>query len=375
MGSIIGPRRAAFACLLLLACVAPGVAAEIPIAVTTAAAQDALQLGITETLTQNVANVAGIGWVNEIDVRVTSVGGTYLNGADPIPPTAGIGGIAGTWTFVGGVAYLAAVEASPNLDWTTNGAGDSAQEPPEIGGSANAPYSEVDFDLIGPAPTLGATWGGSTPSVNWWEAASLTGGWCTTWQNCNVTAIDATPGGTWGVSGSPPVPTGYGFDNTLLAAFYVSHSTTSVTFGTTDGGPFGNNNYGQFTLDYGGGRTDYVSFGPAEPGDANLDGRVDINDLTIVLANFGQTGCAWSQGCMDGDPTGTVDVNDLTLVLSNFGYGTTAGAGPAATPEPCALVLLLAALACLLARRPRLRSGAASQTSRSASGTCRARGA
>ena len=26
------------------------------------------------------------------------------------------------------------------------------------------------------------------------------------------------------------------------------------------------------------------------PGDANLDGKVDINDLTIVLANYGQTG-------------------------------------------------------------------------------------
>ena len=28
---------------------------------------------------------------------------------------------------------------------------------------------------------------------------------------------------------------------------------------------------------------------PALPGDANLDGRVDVNDLTIVLANFGKT--------------------------------------------------------------------------------------
>jgi hypothetical protein len=97
--------------------------------------------------------------------------------------------------------------------------------------------------------------------------------------------------------------------------------------------------------------------------------EVDINDLTIVLANFGQTGRAWSQGCMDGYPTGAVDVDDFTIVLSNFGYGTTPGAGPAAAPEPCALVLLLAALACLLARRPRLPSAAAAQTSRSASGT------
>ena len=59
------------------------------------------------------------------------------------------------------------------------------------------------------------------------------------------------------------------------------------------------------------------------PGDANGDGRVDVNDLTIVLTNFGKTGATWSQGEFTGD--GTVDVNDLTIVLSN--YGTTHGAG------------------------------------------------
>ena len=53
------------------------------------------------------------------------------------------------------------------------------------------------------------------------------------------------------------------------------------------------------------------------PGDANGDGKVDVNDLTIVLANFGQTGMVWSQGEFTGD--GTVDVNDLTIVLANFG--------------------------------------------------------
>ena len=73
------------------------------------------------------------------------------------------------------------------------------------------------------------------------------------------------------------------------------------------------------------------------PGDANLDGRVDINDLTIVLANYGQTGMEWSQGEFTGD--GTVDINDLTIVLAH--YGQTAGAsGPALTlpcpsPRPC----------------------------------------
>ena len=83
------------------------------------------------------------------------------------------------------------------------------------------------------------------------------------------------------------------------------------------------------------------------PGDANGDGTVDINDLTIVLANYGKTGMSWSQGCMDGDPTGAVDINDLTIVLSNYNshytYGSSAG-GMAAVPEPSAAALLAAGL-------------------------------
>ena len=62
----------------------------------------------------------------------------------------------------------------------------------------------------------------------------------------------------------------------------------------------------------------------------NLDGRLDINDLTIVLSNFGQTGMTWSQGDFNDD--GTVDINDLTIVLTNFGQ--IASTGIQAVPEP-----------------------------------------
>ena len=70
----------------------------------------------------------------------------------------------------------------------------------------------------------------------------------------------------------------------------------------------------------------------ALPGDANLDGTVDINDLTIVLSHFGQSVGAygWSSGDFTGD--GVVDINDLTIVLSNFGQSLTA---PPAPPPRC----------------------------------------
>ena len=83
------------------------------------------------------------------------------------------------------------------------------------------------------------------------------------------------------------------------------------------------------------------------PGDANGDGTVDINDLTIVLSNFGRTGMTWSQGEFTGD--GTVDINDVTIVLANFGQtsGESAG-GPQAVPEPGTLALLAAGVIGLL---------------------------
>ena len=100
------------------------------------------------------------------------------------------------------------------------------------------------------------------------------------------------------------------------------------------------------------GNTDAFLLKPLPPGDANGDGTVDINDLTVVLTDFGEiAGMSWSTGDFNGD--GKVDVNDLTVVLAN--YGTTAAARPAAVPEPGALVLLgvgaMAALAFAKRRR------------------------
>ncbi len=98
----------------------------------------------------------------------------------------------------------------------------------------------------------------------------------------------------------------------------------------------------------------------ALPGDANLDGRVDINDLTIVLGHYGQTGLTWTQGAFTGD--GTVDINDLTIVLANYGAtvgGAAAGTGLAAVPEPAAAILLVAlvpAMAWAIGRRRRGRA-------------------
>jgi formylglycine-generating enzyme required for sulfatase activity len=95
---------------------------------------------------------------------------------------------------------------------------------------------------------------------------------------------------------------------------------------------------------------DYLGFRVArsDPGDANGDGTVDINDLTIVLANYNRTGMTWSQGNFIGD--GTVDINDLTIVLAN--YNASSGSSAAAiadVPEPSSCLLIGVALVFLVA--------------------------
>lgn len=236
--------------------------------VTTQSQNDALTLAVSETLTTNVANVSGIGEVNEIDVFLTSIGGTYSNGADVIPSTSGMNGVVGTWTALGGSLYLPASRGNPTLSETVNGAGgytstNTNGTPPQIAGAGNAAFSEINFDTIGPAPSLGAAAAAVQPSSNsWYAATNLTGGWYTTFQNLILSNPDPTPGGTWGLTGAGGVPTGSGFNNTLIAAFYVSPSTTGMEFYTTDGNAFGNSNYGQFQFNYGGGRTDYVQVMP-----------------------------------------------------------------------------------------------------------------
>jgi hypothetical protein len=88
-------------------------------------------------------------------------------------------------------------------------------------------------------------------------------------------------------------------------------------------------------------------------GDANYDGKVDINDLTVVLANYGQTGMTWSSGDFIGD--GKVDINDLTIVLANYG-ATISSAGIQGVPEPSALVLIVVGMLGLWGAARRLRT-------------------
>ena len=92
-------------------------------------------------------------------------------------------------------------------------------------------------------------------------------------------------------------------------------------------------------------------------GDANIDGRVDLTDLSTVLNNFGSTTPAWTSGNFDGATK--IDLTDLSDVLNDFGQtdpnaSVVAGAGgavAAAAPEPMSLAVLGAGAVALAGRR------------------------
>ena len=62
-------------------------------------------------------------------------------------------------------------------------------------------------------------------------------------------------------------------------------------------------------------------------GDANRDGRVNLDDFNVLATNFGQTGRTFSQGNFNYDAGGNVNLDDFNVLASRFG---TVLAGPSA---------------------------------------------
>ena len=102
------------------------------------------------------------------------------------------------------------------------------------------------------------------------------------------------------------------------------------------------------------------------PGDANLDGRVDVLDLAVLAANYRkQVTGGWTQADFNHD--GVVDVQDLALLAANYRHSLASDVVPAydgldaaairslslagvtVVPEPGALVLSVTALIGVLA--------------------------
>jgi glycosidase len=118
-------------------------------------------------------------------------------------------------------------------------------------------------------------------------------------------------------------------------------------------------------------------------GDTNLDGNVNVGDLSNMAGNFGVTsGASWLQGDFNYD--GQVNIVDLSDLAANFGdtlssgssasavaaaatASLAAGGGTASVPEPSSLVSLVLAGIGLYARHRRRRHFVSSSSSSSSS--------
>ncbi len=79
------------------------------------------------------------------------------------------------------------------------------------------------------------------------------------------------------------------------------------------------------------------------PGDATLDGRVDVSDLGVLAGHWGGPG-RWQTGDFSGD--GLVNVSDLGILAGAWSTSSKS------VPEPTSLILLAAGGLALLRRQP-----------------------
>jgi hypothetical protein len=107
----------------------------------------------------------------------------------------------------------------------------------------------------------------------------------------------------------------------------------------------GSNYHLELTLD--GGVGDLFKFGTAAPfvgilqGDSDVDGDVDLSDLSALAAHYGQTGgVRWGDGDFDLD--GDVDLSDLSTLAAKYGAGESQALADfqsiTSVPEPSAFV-------------------------------------
>ncbi|MGN6367661.1 MAG: autotransporter-associated beta strand repeat-containing protein, partial [Phycisphaerae bacterium] len=100
-------------------------------------------------------------------------------------------------------------------------------------------------------------------------------------------------------------PTGI-LSTNLPPNFAIAIIDNAVTHLTT----FGNTSVDQNSL----------LLAPELLGDTNIDGKIDLSDLSTVLNHFGQSTPNWTDGNFDHQPT--INLTDLSAVLNNFGTTT-----------------------------------------------------
>ncbi|MFI4861719.1 MAG: PEP-CTERM sorting domain-containing protein [Phycisphaerales bacterium JB063] len=133
-------------------------------------------------------------------------------------------------------------------------------------------------------------------------------------------------------------------DNGTLVLAGITHAVTLFNDQNEDTTAFGNRTlFSDLSV--------YLDQIHVVQGDLTGDGFVGVEDLDLILANWGTAVTAgdWTQGDANGD--GTVDQGDLDAVLPHFGMGTPSSQVP--EPGTAAAMVLLGTTLTARRRRPR----------------------
>ncbi len=154
---------------------------------------------------------------------------------------------------------------------------------------------------------------------DWQHLMLLPGLFNSDFEDDNPTGIDINPGGE--------LP-----DNTTIGWFDIPFDTNVMPAYILPNGNIG------MTLRLWNMRVDAIELLVSDlMGDINLDGFVDDDDMSLLLANWG-TGNEWGLGDLNED--GTVDDDDLSLLLANWHTGTLPPMGGDPVPEPATMLML-----------------------------------
>jgi len=121
---------------------------------------------------------------------------------------------------------------------------------------------------------------------------------------------------------------------------------------------------GNGTVDFGDTQVLVRNILDTEMGDINLDGNVDLDDLTILGTFYGVEGeHGWAQGDLDGKgASADVDLDDLTIFGTYYGSQRSHTTGGSPVPDPPSLLLAMAGALALVRRRRRTHSVASIPT-------------
>jgi hypothetical protein len=156
-----------------------------------------------------------------------------------------------------------------------------------------------------------------------------------------------TNSGVWGGTGI-----------TSSTATPIIYSTGKITLGYADTHDFAMSNIFGDPLD-----STSIVVRSAYAGDANLDGKVDVADLTVLALHWQQFSTFWTTGDFNYD--GVCNISDLTLLALNWRQGVSSplpatgltsllsgfGLPDVSVPEPSAAVSLLGVVGLTSLRR------------------------